>query len=178
RPADQCLSADRALPCRGCQHTQRDRPAAGAAGDPERDAGGVDRHQAPHPAPSSTAQAGAAARHAAGGLSGAGVSGVKPPSPRQLSDAYAVLLQAREKLLAIEPDIAEDPRLFGDMLEGEGGDAMGTIDRLIRSSIEAEDMAAQAHVRATEIAEREARYKRRNKALRDTAFALMQALDL
>lgn len=103
---------------------------------------------------------------------------MKPPSPRQLSDAYAVLLQAREKLLAIEPDIAEDPRLFGDMLEGEGGDAMGTIDRLIRSSIEAEDMAAQAHVRATEIAEREARYKRRNKALRDTAFALMQALDL
>jgi hypothetical protein len=103
---------------------------------------------------------------------------VRPPSPRQLSDAYAVLLQAKERLEAIDPALLEDERLFADFLESEGSGALDVVDRLIRTAIEAEDFAAQAHVRATEIAEREARYKRRNKALRDTAFALMQALEL
>jgi Gp157 protein len=103
---------------------------------------------------------------------------VKPPSPRQLSDAYAVLLQAKERLQAIDPAITEDERLFGDMLDGESGDAIGALDRLIACAIEAEDFAAQAHVRAQEIAERKARYQKRSVALRETAFQLMQALEL
>lgn len=104
---------------------------------------------------------------------------MKPPSPRQISDAYAVLLQAREKLLAIDPSMPEsDPTLFGDMLDGESGDAISALDRLILCAIEAEDLASQAHLRAQEIAERKARYKKRSEALRDTAFQLMAALEL
>lgn len=103
---------------------------------------------------------------------------MKPPSPRQIADAFAVLHAAKERLMEIDPSIIEDERLFADMLDGEGGDAIGALDKLIACAIEAEDMAAQAHVRATEIAERKARYKRRAESLRDTAYQLMAALEL
>lgn len=99
-------------------------------------------------------------------------------SPYKLEQAMSALLSARQRLLAEDPDIAADERLFSDMLEGEAGDAMEMLDRVLRASVHARDMSDAAQARAEEITARYNRYKRRAEALRGVAFAVMDALDL
>lgn len=99
-------------------------------------------------------------------------------SPYKLEQAFSALLAARQRLLAEDPDIASDERLFSDMLEGEAGDAMEMLDRVLRASVHARDMSDAAQARAEEITARYNRYKKRAEALRGVAFAVMDALDL
>lgn len=102
----------------------------------------------------------------------------RPPSPYRMAQATAVLLAVRKRLLDEFPDIATDERLFVDMLDGEGGDAIDVLDRVIRASIHAHDMAEAASRRMEALAAREERFERREQMLRGAAFAAMEALEL
>jgi hypothetical protein len=96
-----------------------------------------------------------------------------------VQQAMTALAQARERLLAIDPDMGEDQTLLADCLEGEAeGDPFAVIDRLVAAAIHANDMAEIAHVRATELAERKARFKRRNEQLRGVVQEMLTALDI
>jgi hypothetical protein len=103
----------------------------------------------------------------------------KGPGAFAVQRAMVALQQARERLLAIDPDIGEDQTLLADCLEGEAeGDPFAVIDRLVAAAIHANDMAEIAHVRATELAERKARFKRRNEQLRGVVQDMLEALSL
>ncbi len=88
----------------------------------------------------------------------------------------SVLMAARERLLADEPGIEQDEKLYLDCLDGQSGDAFEIIDRIVHAAIEAEDLAEQASRRMADIAERRARFKRRTEQLRGVAFAMLDAL--
>ena len=90
----------------------------------------------------------------------------------------AALMAVRSRLLADDPEIEHDERLLADMLEGEGGDAMDVLDRVLRASLHAKDMAQAAKDRAAEMEQRAARYVRRAEALRGAAFAALDALGI
>jgi hypothetical protein len=107
------------------------------------------------------------------------MSGTRAPSAYAVQQAMSALLQAKARLLAEAPDITEDERLLLDSIEGEAeGDPFAVLDRLVAAAIHAADMAEIAHVRATELAEREARFKRRNEQLRGVVFDMISALDI
>jgi hypothetical protein len=100
------------------------------------------------------------------------------PSSYRMEQAMSVLLAVRQRLLQDDPDLADDERLFADMLEGESGDAMEVLDRVLRAAVYAKTMAKAAKERAAEIGERAARYERREASLRGAAFAVLDALGL
>jgi hypothetical protein len=100
------------------------------------------------------------------------------PSPHAVMHAVSTLQQVRERLLALCPDIADDERLFADMLEGEGGSAIQILERLVEASIEADTLAEGAKRRAADLAERHARFERRRDALRSVALDALCALTL
>lgn len=103
---------------------------------------------------------------------------IRVPSPRQMEAAMSVLMEARDRLIREEPDIIDDEKLLHDMLEGETGDAMDTLDALIRASIHAGSMADMGKTRAMEVRERASRYERRQETLRGVVFAALSALEL
>ncbi len=98
------------------------------------------------------------------------------PSPFRIEQAMSVLMAARERLLADEPGIEQDEKLYLDCLDGQSGDAFEIVDRIVHAALEADDLAEQASRRMADIAERRARFKRRNEALRGVAFAMLDAL--
>ena len=100
------------------------------------------------------------------------------PSPYQIEQAMSVLSSTAAMLREADPEIATDQKLLLDMLEGEGGDAMEVLDRVIRASIEANVFAKAAKERSDAIADRATRYKARADALRGCAFAALSALDI
>lgn len=105
------------------------------------------------------------------------MSARKPPaypvlSPYQQEQAIAMVDSIRERLLAEDPDIANDPELLRDMIDGET-DAIDILRSFLRASIDADKMAEAAKNRASEIAQRAARFAKRKDAFRAAAFALM-----
>lgn len=100
------------------------------------------------------------------------------PSAWQMEQAMSVLLATAARLREDDPELMQDERLFADMLEGETGDAMEVLDRVIRASIVAASFAKEATERAGAIAERATRYRLRADALRGCAFAALTALEL
>ena len=101
------------------------------------------------------------------------------PSPFRLEQAMSALLSARARLLAEDPDIESDERLYLDCLEGQSeGDPFDVLDRVIRAAIHAGSMADAAKRRADEISARAARYARRRDNLRAAAFAALDALGI
>jgi hypothetical protein len=103
----------------------------------------------------------------------------KGPGAFAVQQAMNALQQARERLLAIDPDIGEDQTLLADMLDGEvEGDPFAVIDRLVATAISAEDFAQIAHMRAAELAERKARFLRRSDRMRSIVKDMMDALSL
>ena len=101
------------------------------------------------------------------------------PSPFRIEQAMSALLSARARLLAEDPDIESDERLYADMLEGQSeGDPFDVLDRVIRAAIHAGSMADAAKRRADEISARAARYARRRDNLRAAAFAALDALGI
>jgi Siphovirus Gp157 len=101
-------------------------------------------------------------------------SHTSPPTlaPHQQEQAATLIKSVRARLLAEDPDLAADPDLWRDTLDGES-DAVELIRALIRASIDAELLAAAARTRAAEIAGRAARAERRQQTFRAAAFALM-----
>ncbi len=102
----------------------------------------------------------------------------RAPSPYQVEQAMSVLMAARERLLTDEPGIEADEKLYLDCLDATSDDAFEVIDRIVAAAIEADDLAEQASRRMADIAERRARFKRRNEQLRGVAFAMLEALDI
>src|ERR1700728_1671201 len=70
------------------------------------------------------------------------------PSARQMEQAMSVLLATAARLREEDPELMQDERLFADTLEGESGDAMEVLDRIVRASIVAASFAKEAKERA------------------------------
>jgi len=95
-----------------------------------------------------------------------------------MEQAMSVLMQLREELLTIDPSIVSDPRLYTDMLDAEGGNALDVFDRVIRSIIDNEDMVEAAKRRIEIIEERKARYEAVAAALRRKAKEALLTLGI
>jgi hypothetical protein len=97
-----------------------------------------------------------------------------PPSlsPWQQEQAGTLIRSVRERLLAEDPDIAADPDLWRDTLDGES-EAIDLIRSMIRASIDADLLAEAARQRQAEIGGRAERAERRKLAFRGAALALM-----
>lgn len=102
----------------------------------------------------------------------------KPPSAFALTRAMSELMAARQRLLDIDPDIEADAELYHDCLEGESGNAMQLLERVIEASIDADTMASLTKQRRADLAERQARFERRRDTLRAVALQALQALEL
>lgn len=100
------------------------------------------------------------------------------PSPYALERAMSILMAVRERLLTEDPTIAEDERLFSDLLDGQGGDAIEVLDRLVRAAQHASSMATAAKIRAQDMMERSKRYSNREDTLRSVIMSAMEALGM
>ena len=94
-------------------------------------------------------------------------------SPWQQQQAAAIIQSARQSLLAEDPDIAADPQLWLDTLDGESN-AIDIIREFINAAIDAEMLADATSQRKAEIATRADRAERRKLAWRTAALNLMQ----
>lgn len=105
-----------------------------------------------------------------------------PPAPDisdwQMTRAMETLLALRSQLAAIDPTIEDDPRLYEDMLDAEGGDALTVLENVIRSSNEDDRLAELAKTNKADLAQRQSRFERRRDVKRRAAFAAFSALDL
>jgi hypothetical protein len=95
-----------------------------------------------------------------------------------MQNAMTALVEARERLRAIDPTIDDDAQLLADMLEGETVDAFDIIDRLVEASIHTENMARAAEARKMELAERQARFKRRSDSMRAIVQSVLEAVNM
>ena len=102
----------------------------------------------------------------------------RQPSAYAMERALSVLKELRFQLMEIDPSIGEDETLLIDMLDGEGGDAMQILERLIDSSIEANVLADAAKARRADLAERQARFERRRDIMRTMAQSALEALEI
>lgn len=102
-----------------------------------------------------------------------------PLTSRQMFQASVALMQARDRLLALDPTIVNDSKLFTDMLEGEAaGDPFAVIDGLIQQSLDDGSMIDAIEAREKELAARKWRLEARKEALRTSVQRLMEALEL
>jgi hypothetical protein len=101
-----------------------------------------------------------------------------PLSAHQVREAMAILSHVRQSLLSADPDIAEDEKLFLDMLDGEGGDAVDVLRAAMRASLEAEAVADGIAGRADKLEERKARFRRRAEGLKSAVVQAMQSIGL
>lgn len=103
----------------------------------------------------------------------------KPPSPFAIEQAMKALAEARERLLSIYPTVSDDDKLYLDCLEGDAeGDPFGVLAEVARASLEADDMAVMAGLRAKELAARKARFEGRARLLKNVAGTLLGILGL
>jgi Siphovirus Gp157 len=100
------------------------------------------------------------------------------PSSYRVMNAANELETVRAQLIAICPDIEDDPTLFADMLEGEAGDALKVIERLIEASIANDGLADMVKARQADLAERKARFERRRDACRTVAQQVLERINL
>jgi Siphovirus Gp157 len=103
---------------------------------------------------------------------------VNGPSSWALTQAMGTLSAARERLREIDPGLEDDWQLYQDCLDGESGDAMQIIERVIEASIEADSMADATKLRKMDIAERQARFEKRRDTLRTVALSALEALNM
>jgi hypothetical protein len=90
----------------------------------------------------------------------------------------AVLLDARDRLVAQDPELVEDEARLADWLASDPTtcDAMDVLHQVLRLSIHCKDMADAADRRAREIMARRDRYNARLLLLREAACRAMEAL--
>jgi hypothetical protein len=94
-------------------------------------------------------------------------------SPWQQEQAATMIRQFRERLLAEDSDISDDPDLWRDTLDAET-DAVDLIRSLVRASIDADILAEAIRKRQAEIGARAERAERRKAAFRAAAMGLME----
>lgn len=100
------------------------------------------------------------------------------PSSWRVQQAMQILLDARQRLLNACPDIEDDEILYLDNLDGESGDALQIIERLVDSLLEDKMMAEAVEARKAALAERQVRFERRAQAKRAIVMATLEALNL
>jgi hypothetical protein len=91
-------------------------------------------------------------------------------------DPFVVRLQINNLLLA-HPELAEDEILRADMIQGET-DAFELLDQILAHINEAAILAGGTATVVSDLEARLKRYERRQAALRELAFKVMQAADL
>lgn len=102
---------------------------------------------------------------------------VSAPSPHAMQAAMASLRRTLADLLAADSTMADDEDLLADCLEGEADDdALRVLDRMVRATLHADDMAAAAKARAAEIVARQRRFERRSEAYRATVQSALECL--
>ena len=95
----------------------------------------------------------------------------------KIAQALASWQSARSRLFAEDPDLEQDEAALAELLGEETGDVENVLDRLLRASVHARDMARAAEERAKVIATRGKRYDTRAEVMRGAAFAIMEAID-
>lgn len=97
------------------------------------------------------------------------------PSPFRIERAMAEAQAFRAGLLAHDPELAGDPDLILDTMDGET-DALDLARRLVRFALAAEGQARAAKERADALAARAKRFRDRSATARGTVLAMMDAL--
>lgn len=100
------------------------------------------------------------------------------PSAFALEKAFSALSQARQRIIADDPDLVLDEAALQDTLgaTSESTDALALLDALIRAAGHAEDMADAAKAAKDRLAQREARYRRRYALAKEAAHTALEAL--
>lgn len=101
---------------------------------------------------------------------------MRTPTPYQIQQAMSIAAAVKARLVADDPDAAEDHRLLADMIDGES-DALDIVRALIRHSIEVQSLADAAKARVDDLRARKERFERRVETARNTAFAMLEALE-
>lgn len=91
-------------------------------------------------------------------------------------DPQAVMQQVTQ-LLLVYPELGEDEILRADMIEGET-DLNELLRSIVRKRQDAVQMVAAIKGSQDDLAARKARYERRDEAMRELAFKLMQHAEL
>lgn len=89
----------------------------------------------------------------------------------------AIVRQQIDNLLLAHPELAEDEILRADMIEGET-EAFELLDQILHRMNEAAILAGGTATVVADLDARLKRYERRQAALRELAFKIMQAADL
>ena len=103
------------------------------------------------------------------------MSGSAPPSAYRIEQAMSIADGVRRRLLADDPDLADDETALRDMLDGET-DVYDLVRRMVRFSLDAASLAEAAASRADALAARRDRFKRRAESARAAAFGMLDAL--
>lgn len=96
------------------------------------------------------------------------------PSGWAIEKTMSAWQQARDRLLAADPSLADDEVALFEALGPEEHDRQEMLARLLRATLHARDMAAAADERAKAITARRDRYRRRAEATITDAFAIMK----
>jgi Siphovirus Gp157 len=99
------------------------------------------------------------------------------PSAWRIGEVMRAWQQARNRLLADDPELASDEAELAELLGPEQDDALSILNRLLRAAVRAEDLSVSAVKRAEEIGARAKRFADRSTAMRTAAFHVMEAMD-
>ncbi|MEZ0212478.1 MAG: siphovirus Gp157 family protein [Xanthobacteraceae bacterium] len=99
------------------------------------------------------------------------------PAAAYLAMDVDVLTRHLELLLADYPELADDPDLRADMVEGSTT-AFDVLDRIVAAERDAKSMVFGLKSRIADIASRKSRYERKQEAMRALAFKVMKAAGL
>jgi hypothetical protein len=101
----------------------------------------------------------------------------QPPSPWQQQRVLEAIRTVRERLLAMDPTIADDPELMRDMIDGESeaiDRARALIGSLVRASEDASMLEEAGKQRRKDLDLRIERQACRKKLCRDQAIYMME----
>lgn len=98
----------------------------------------------------------------------------------KLEQAMSLLMRERERMLAADPELAEDEAALLKLFEAERStrNAMEIIHALTRAAMLADEMAEAARRMRANLDARRARFVRREEAYRGMILAALQALGL
>lgn len=98
------------------------------------------------------------------------------PSAYRIEQALSAWQSARARLLNDDAELAHDEAALTELLGAEGGDVESVLVRLLRGAVHAASQASAAADQIETLKGRHDRYKRRSEAMRQTAFAVLDAI--
>jgi hypothetical protein len=99
-----------------------------------------------------------------------------PPSGYHIQRAMSAWQSARARLLVDDADLAHDEHALAALLGPVDGDVRDILCRVLTAAQHAASMADAAANMISDMTARRDRYKRRNETLRQTAYAIMDAI--